>query len=93
MNENNEIFRVDLLLQPESTYGYRVIEFKTGKSSAKNLEQLCKYLKLLDKLNSNSNTLPPSEGVIIYLDLQKCCMSHAAHHEDYLDIPIWKGAR
>ncbi len=87
MDAQGKIWRVDLLLPPTNAHGWRIIEYKTGQEHLSNKIQAANYIKLLDSIKEN--TLPSSEAVLIYLDLQKCCMVSTKGHSDLFDEPIW----
>ncbi len=88
MDNQGDIWRVDLLIRPEQTHGWRVIDFKTGYEHKDNLKQMQNYIKLLDKLEPK-NALP-SEGLLIYLDLQQCYMVNAQGSSGPFNKPVWE---
>ncbi len=93
MDENGKVFRADLLLPPDHEYGWRVIEFKTGEEHKSHLEQINNYLDLLNKLQKNDQDLQDkasSQGVLIYLDLQRCYMINDGVTSNSIPFPKWK---
>ncbi len=120
IDATGKLYRVDLLLPPEKakdatspSYGWRVIEFKSGQENSEYAEQVRTYLQLLDTMTNNTapctNTglhsiamptalaqslLPPSQGLIIYLDLQICRMvSLQQGLSKATTTPQWQGVR
>ncbi len=93
--KENPLYRIDLLLPPQKAgQGYRLIDFKTGHADEKYLEQVRNYMQLLDAMPANTaqgQSMPPSEGMLLYLDLKKCCMVTASSHSELLDAPCWQG--
>ncbi len=89
IDSNGQLYRVDLLLPPHGQNGWRVIEFKTGQEYSPYITKLQKYLQLLDGMHDNNQNLPPSEGVLIYLDLQKCRIVQKNGNSDMLNVPTW----
>ncbi len=87
MDNQGNVWRVDLLLRPSDVYGWRVIEFKTGQEHPDHINQLRNYLNLLD--NIKQDHLPASEGGLIYLDLQKCRMVGLQGHTELTHEPMW----
>ncbi len=93
MDRDGMVYRVDLLLTPYDGYGYRVIEFKTGLEDDKHIKQLHNYIKLFNEVSSiNQEAIVSCEGVLIYLDLQKCKMVTAESCSEFIDLPIWNKA-
>ncbi len=92
LDVDNALYRVDLLLPPQGAYGWRVVEFKTGQEDAAHSKQLGHYLSLLDAMPMREQGLPPSEGVLIYLDLQKCRMVQGGKVSSLLMAPQWQEA-
>ncbi len=97
MAENGAVYRVDLLLPPQGVYGWRVVEFKTGRFEDGHVKQLRNYLRLLDALPSNAQQfsagLMPSQGVLVYVDLQKCRMVYSSgtgQVSEFLEAPLWQ---
>ena len=92
LTEENQLYRVDLLIPPQANFGYRAVEFKTGYADTKHIDQLSNYLSLLDDISCNiadNKQLPKSQGVLIYLDLQKCRMLQGQKYSELLDVPAW----
>ncbi len=89
LDEKGALHRVDLLVSPHNGLGWRVIDYKTGEEYDKNIEQVERYMCLLDALPKQEG-LPPAEGMLVYLDLQKCRMLCAGQPpSELLDAPQW----
>ncbi len=94
MDAQGRVFRVDLLLPPHAGYGWRAIDFKTGQFDSEHLVQIRNYLSLLNDLPKNTQgTVPSSEGLLIYLDLQKCLMVQEQSTSEFLAAPMWQGQK
>ncbi len=93
LDVDNALYRADLLLPPQEGYGWRVVEFKTGHEDEGHIKQLRNYLNLLDAMPANPQGLAASEGVLIYLDLQKCRMVQGEDISPLLDAPLWQGGQ
>ncbi len=95
INEQGQLYRADLVLPPKAHgQGWRVVEFKTGQEDSAHLVQLRNYLHMLDTMPTRDMSLPPSEGILIYLDLKKCRMLYkqdgVEKASELLDAPQWQ---
>ncbi len=95
LDVDDAMYRVDLLLPAQKDRGWRAVEFKTGHHEEAHIRQLRHYLTLLDALPQNSTQqgvfLPPSQGILVYVDLQKCRMVQSDAFSELLDAPLWQG--
>ncbi len=92
--EDGALYRADLVLAPQHGHGWRVVEFKTGQAQEAHVKQLAHYLHMLNTMPKRDAALPLSEGVLIYLDLQKCRMVRENAQGEMstsslLDAPQW----
>ena len=71
MDAAGRLHRVDLLIPPAPGAGWIAVDYKTGEEDAAHPQQIRRYLEQLDALPDSAG-LPPSHGVLVYLDLQRC---------------------
>ncbi len=89
LDENGALYRADLVLAPQEQRGWRVVEFKTGQAHTSHVTQLKNYLRMLNAMPARDASLPSSQGVLIYLDLQQCRMVSEHNVSDLLHEPCW----
>ncbi len=91
LDADNKSYRVDALIPPREGFGWRAIDYKTGQEYEKNHTQMQQYLTLLDALPfTHEKPLPPSQGMLIYLDTQECCSMNSKGKILYAPEPIWQ---
>ncbi len=91
LDADGTLHRVDVLIPPHNGAGWRVIDYKSGHEHQGNTSQIQRYLRLLDSLPTRGGyALPPSEGLLVYLDLRLCRMCRAGEvASELLVTPQW----
>ncbi len=87
------IYRIDLLLPPlKKGDGYKLIDFKTGEIDPEHIRKMQLYIKILDKISQNApHAMSKCEGMLIYLDHQKCRMVQDDNFSELFSEPRWQG--
>ncbi len=92
LDAKGKVHRADVLLPPHNhKYGaknWRVIDYKTGQDEKEHLNQIRRYLTLLNDLPTQE-VRPSAEGMLVYLDLRKCRMVQINSHSELLSAPQW----